>query len=110
MIDLNIPICRAKMIYSDGYFEGYFSPCYYTIDDGIPSIVNYDKAHPIDPSTLEISLDGKNWKKLSEVNLKTDYELDMITYNGYCNGWNNALKENGKPPHVLHESIMRNKE
>jgi len=58
--------------------------------------------------TLEISNSHK-FRKLSECNFRTDYEMDMNSYNGYLDGWNNALKENGKPPHKVYEMIKANK-
>lgn len=106
----NIPIYRAKSnerkdIYVTGFLIGVDEETNLctirTEDDYIGGEVCY--LH-----TLEIS-DSHKFRKLSECNFRTDYEMDMNSYNGYLDGWNNALKENGKPPHKVYEMIKANK-
>ncbi len=114
---MNIPIYRAKKIDSDDYVEGYLEPSFDGEMYDCWAIRTSTKRNPhfwgqdlyeIDPSTLEIS-DGKKWRKLSECNFRTNYEMDMHSYNGYCNGWNAALTRDGKPPYAIYEQIKNNR-
>lgn len=47
--------------------------------------------------------------RLRKIIEESDYKTDMKYAEGYGDGWNNALKENGKPPHKVYEMIMENK-
>lgn len=38
-----------------------------------------------------------------------EYRQDMISYNGYCAGWNSALSDMPKPPHKVYEAIQANR-
>jgi hypothetical protein len=111
----NIPIYKAKKINSDEHIQGFlfYSKNGYAIqyvneikNDGIS--ISPIKDSIIDVSTLEIS-DGLKFRKLSECNFRTDYEMDMHNYNGYSNGWNNALSQDGTHPCKVAEQIMNNK-
>ncbi len=111
---MNLPLYRAKKIDSDECIEGYYSPDK-NYQENIHTIFYFDvyfeverkTVVQIDASTLEIS-DGLKWRKLYECNFRTDYELDMHGYNGYKEGWNNALSEGGIPPHIIAKSIIKN--
>lgn len=116
---MNIPIYRAKKECDGEYIE---FKTYFEEDGKYRAIVKWTKediqgwldpvyvplTFRIDITTLEIS-DGLKFRKVSECNFRTDYEMDMHSYNGYCNGWNNALKDNGTPPYKIYEMIKSNK-
>ena len=74
---MNDLIFRAKKINSDQYVEGQ-----YLVYKGYPTIFDEYGLNGIciDLATLEIS-DGLKFRKLSECNFRTDYEMDIHSYN-----------------------------
>ncbi len=113
---MNIPIYRAKKIDSNEYVIGYYFNAEIEKQHIIMKQVicedddfMYDNDEDeIDPLTLEI-YDGNMWRKLSECNIRTDYEIDIISYYGYCNGWNAALTKDSEPPSAIYEQIKSNR-